>query len=125
MPNVDSSWPSCRYHPVVAREGRLFNSQAELDNAGEGWVDSPAKFGLVTHPPPAEVVAPPEEAPVAPAEEAPIVSINGAEIDISEETVFAELPENVVVEPAVNKPKPAVHKKKGRPRKRKSKRKAS
>jgi len=41
-------WPSWRYHPV--HEPRIFQSQAELDAAGPGWVDSPAKFGKPTHP---------------------------------------------------------------------------
>ncbi len=46
-----SKWPAFYYHPVHARAGYLFNSQEELEAAGPGWVDSPAVFGVVTHPP--------------------------------------------------------------------------
>lgn len=45
-----SKWPSCRYHRIVAPKGYLFNSPKEFEAAGPGWVDSPAKFGMPTHP---------------------------------------------------------------------------
>ncbi len=56
-----SKWPAFRYHKTLARKGRLFNSPEELEAAGPGWVDSPAVFGLVTHPPeePPEWMKPP------------------------------------------------------------------
>lgn len=44
-------FPAFFYHPVHARAGYLFKSQEQLDSAGEGWVDTPAAFGVVTHPP--------------------------------------------------------------------------
>lgn len=46
-----SKWPAFYYHRKLAREGRIFNSPAELKAAGPGWVDTPAAFGVVTHPP--------------------------------------------------------------------------
>jgi len=46
-----AGFPAFRYHAKLAPQGYLFKSQAELDSAGPGWVDSPAKFGVVTHPP--------------------------------------------------------------------------
>ena len=51
MTNINQYFPSCRYHKTLAPKGRMFNTQAEIDEAGEGWEDSPAAFGLVTHPP--------------------------------------------------------------------------
>lgn len=44
-----TDFPVWRYHQT--KGGKIFHSQAELDAAGEGWVDSPAKFekpGVVT-----------------------------------------------------------------------------
>ena len=44
-------FPCWRYHPVHARAGYLFKSQEQLDSAGPGWFNTPAAFGVVTHPP--------------------------------------------------------------------------
>ena len=52
-------FPCWRYHPVHARTGFMFKSQEELDSAGEGWVGTPAAFGVVTHPPEKIPGAPP------------------------------------------------------------------
>jgi len=54
-----AEFPAFYFHPVHARAGYLFNTQAELDSAGEGWVDTPAAFGVVTHPPEKIPGAPP------------------------------------------------------------------
>lgn len=46
-------FPCFRYHATLAREGKLFRSEADLPPAGEGWVDTPAAFeaGYVAPPP--------------------------------------------------------------------------
>ena len=54
-----AEFPAFYFHPVHARAGYLFKTQAELDSAGEGWVDTPAAFGVVTHPPEKIPGAPP------------------------------------------------------------------
>ncbi len=35
-------FPTCRYHKE--KGNRVFRSQEEIDEAGKGWVDSPARF---------------------------------------------------------------------------------
>ena len=60
-------FPCWRYHPVHARTGFMFKSQEELDSAGEGWVGTPAAFGVVTHPPEKIPGAPPPPGVVSPA----------------------------------------------------------
>lgn len=39
-----AQFPCWRYH-ATAPAGQVFNTQDELDAAGKGWVDSPAKLG--------------------------------------------------------------------------------
>jgi len=60
-------FPCWRYHPVHARTGFMFKSQEELDSAGEGWVGTPAAFGVVTHPPEKIPGAPPPPGFLSPA----------------------------------------------------------
>jgi hypothetical protein len=64
-------FPSTRYHPQRAPEGRSFKNQGELDAAGEGWVDTPAKFRGHTYPP---------------------VNVHGSDVKITVETVFTNEP---------------------------------
>ena len=82
-------FPSCRYHKTLARQGRMFNTQEELDQAGPGWVDTPAAFGLVTHPPEQVPGAPPPiaEVPVTPPEEVPVTEEERADIPITAKEV--------------------------------------
>lgn len=123
-------FPAFFYHPVHARAGYLFKSQEQLDSAGEGWVNTPAAFGVVTHPPeqvpgvlqPPVVVSP---APVAvetptetepPAETAPVATPAVEPVAEEEDKTPPPAPpetegESIPVKPVANK--------QGRPRGRK------
>jgi hypothetical protein len=37
-------YPTYRYHPTLAPNGRKFTDQAELDALSDEWVDTPTKF---------------------------------------------------------------------------------
>ena len=39
-------YPTFRYHPTLAPEGKKFTNQADYDALGPEWVDTPAKFPL-------------------------------------------------------------------------------
>lgn len=49
---IHQDWPKCLYHKTKAPDGMVFASEAEvLDLALDSdWVDSPAKFGVVSAP---------------------------------------------------------------------------
>ena len=37
-------YPTFRYHPTLAPEGRKFTDEAEFNDLGPEWVDTPAKL---------------------------------------------------------------------------------
>lgn len=50
-----TQFPTFMFHPEQATEGKLFTSQKQLDDAGPGWVDTPAAFAKDYVPPPPPV----------------------------------------------------------------------
>ena len=43
-PYVPIAYPKYLYHPKLAPQGRLFQTEEETKGLGRGWVDTPNKF---------------------------------------------------------------------------------
>ena len=46
---VVTAYPKFKYHPEYV-QGTVVNDETEEAALGEGWFDSPAEFGIETHP---------------------------------------------------------------------------